>query len=464
MMAMAGALHNNARSPQGQAGQPTKSPSTPIPPPPNKPPNLLVGKSEKDRALLARAIFRPQEYLAARAMGAPEFKSYKRHEKQCIKGLPAEMLEPRGFQAWLLRISVRGGPCKVHCRVDQKLLEALLRKIQGETSGWHFNTLVPLRSEDARNLVRDLRNLTAYWICERDFARMYMTEPPAGRYGYGGPRGGDADCNGCILAAIGGDLVALEALRISVLTRTTGGGRLIAWLDSWIEAHEIGQLAQIKERSASIGQAIRALRRTAFVSRMKFRKEQRREERSAARNEFLKRAIQCKVPGEYGMDIPKELRQPHSSTDPQGQTIHPGRSAVERAESREQNPPPGVYQFSITYPGLQLHYETTSPSGRVPGLYEGPHENLPKSPSTQAPQVEEYQPIVRQIWPRSQGPTPSFDQRGNRQSPDVDSVQHRGKHHKARSQSNSEYTDLPPEAYEIERRFPSLDIFEGASA
>lgn len=42
------------------------------------------------------------------------------------------------------------------------------------------------------------------------------------------------DSNGSILAATGGDSVALEALRISALRRARESGSLVAWLPGWI--------------------------------------------------------------------------------------------------------------------------------------------------------------------------------------------------------------------------------------
>lgn len=439
----------------GDAGRPTRSKSVPVTPLSDRIPHPLVGELEEDRDLFAKAMCRPQIYLEARAKNSPDFESFQRYEKKRIKGLPAGMLQSGAAPSRLLGNASR--PCKVHQMVDQKLLRALFVKIQNETLGEHFNALVPLQDESAQKLVRDLQNLSAYWICEGDFAKIYLAELPMGY------RFQDVDCNGCILAAIGGDLVALEALRISVLTRARHGGRLVAWLDSWIKVHGIDHLIRIKEESARIGEAIRGLRPVSFVGRAERLQGEQRARRgyreSGLEGVASKRlGIQRQIP-------PQEHHQPPNRPESRRPT-QPLRSTIRRAKPIHQSPPQERYQPSR---GSELQRsnsgikrsEATNPSGK-PGPPRRFHGQSPERPLTRELQ-EEYQRIIRPIGPWGREPTlPPGQSRARQYINTTDSFQDPGNHRNAErpiSGVTSLYTDLPLEESEWERTSPSLNIF-----
>ncbi|CUS09840.1 unnamed protein product [Tuber aestivum] len=93
------------------------------------------------------------------------------------------------------------------------------------------------------------------------------------------PRGDmyqDTDCDGCLLAAIAGDILCLEAVRIAIYSRKLKGGRLVPWLDAWIRAHGKDALQRIRERSEIVGTIIRSARRASFNTLEKQAKKEKR--------------------------------------------------------------------------------------------------------------------------------------------------------------------------------------------
>ncbi|CAZ84653.1 unnamed protein product [Tuber melanosporum] len=253
---------------QSTGGRTSAQPQASSPPSPIPLPGVLTEATKSEKRLFAAVIFRTPETLASKARnpkGLPE--DLQRREKDLIKALPPRLLQSRSTSG---RIANRWA-CKVHEPLNGDLLEALFYKIRYEAWGTHLNTLVPVKNRDAQELVANLRIISAYWIPPGDYEKLYMASPPRDDMYQ------DTDCDGCLLAAIAGDIVCLEAVRIAIYSRKHRGGRLVPWLDAWIRVHGKDALHRIRERSETVGRIVRNTKRASFTTLERQIKKDKRE-------------------------------------------------------------------------------------------------------------------------------------------------------------------------------------------
>ncbi|RPA98993.1 hypothetical protein L873DRAFT_1807417 [Choiromyces venosus 120613-1] len=204
-------------------------------------PEVLAGATESERRLFAGAVFRTPKTLSSK-------------ERALVEALPQGLLQSQSPSISAANRSV----CKVHELLNGALLQALFTKIRHEAWGTHLNTLGYMKDKDARELVANLRIVSAYWIPRRDYKRIYMESPPRDHMYQG------TSCVGCLLATIASDIICLEALRIAIYSRKHRGGRLVPWIDAWIGIHGNDALHRIRKRSETVGRIIRNARRASF--------------------------------------------------------------------------------------------------------------------------------------------------------------------------------------------------------
>ncbi|KAG0635954.1 hypothetical protein HOY80DRAFT_1017694 [Tuber brumale] len=258
-------------------GRTPAQPQAPSPPSPIPLPEVLTEATKSEKRLFAAAVFRSPETLASKyrnPKGLPE--DLQRQERDLIKALPPRLLQSRSTSG---RIANRW-TCKVHESLDGDLLEALFYKVRYEAWGTHLNTLVPVKDRDAQELVANLRIISAYWIPPEDYEKLHMASPPRDDMYQ------DTNCDGCLLAAIAGDILCLEAVRIAIYSRKHRGGRLVPWLDAWIRVHGKDALHRIRERSETVGRIIRNTRRASFTTLERQAKKDKRERNKSLLDEL----------------------------------------------------------------------------------------------------------------------------------------------------------------------------------
>lgn len=236
--------------------------------------------------------------------------------------------------------------CKVHEALDGDLLEALFYKIRYEAWGAHLNALVPVKDKDAQELVANLRIITAYWIPLEDYEKLYMASPPRDDMYQ------DTDCDGCLLAAIAGDIVCLEAMRIAIYSRKHRGGRLVPWLDAWIRVHGKDALRRIRERSETVGRVIRSAKRASFTTREQQARKDKREREQSFLDELKYKDRKLKSSDPFSLEAKSywEDKRPDgafadSHVIPRGRVPSP----TDHVNGSDPNPPettdPGVHSF-----------------------------------------------------------------------------------------------------------------------
>ncbi|PWW80137.1 hypothetical protein C7212DRAFT_361122 [Tuber magnatum] len=324
----------------GTSGRIASQPQAP-PPPPLPLPEVLTEATKSERRLFAAAVFRTPETLASRPHNLKTLsEGVQRRERDLIKALPPRLLQSRSTSG---RIANRWA-CKVHEPLDGALLEALFYKIRYEAWGTHLNTLVPVKDKDAQELVANLRITTAYWIPLDDYEKLYMASPPRDDMFQ------DTDCDGCLLAAIAGDIVCLEALRIAIYSRKHRGGRLVPWLDAWIRIHGKDALQRIRERSETVGRIIRSTKRASFTTLEQQAKKDKREREKSFLDELKYRERKLKSSDPFSPEArsyweDKKPNDPYADSRavPRGK----GPSPIDRTYGSDPNPPESTGQVSL---------------------------------------------------------------------------------------------------------------------
>ena len=226
----------------------------------------------------------------------------------------------------------------MHEALDGALLEALFYKIRYEAWGAHLNSLVPVKDKDAQELVASLRIITAYWIPLEDYEKLYMASPPRDDMYQ------DTDCDGCLLAAIAGDIVCLEAMRIAIYSRKHRGGRLVPWLDAWIRVHGKDALHRIRERSETAGRVIRNAKRASFTTREQQARKDKREREESFLDELKYKDRKLKSSDPFSL----EARSYWEGKKPEG-PFADSRRPTDHLNGPDPNPPettgPGVHSF-----------------------------------------------------------------------------------------------------------------------
>ena len=234
----------------------------------------------------------------------------------------------------------------MHEALDGDLLEALFYKIRYEAWGAHLNALVPVKDKDAQELVANLRIITAYWIPLEDYEKLYMASPPRDDMYQ------DTDCDGCLLAAIAGDIVCLEAMRIAIYSRKHRGGRLVPWLDAWIRVHGKDAHRRIRERSETVGRVIRSAKRASFTTREQQARKDKREREQSFLDELKYKDRKLKSSDPFSLEAKSywEDKRPDgafadSHVIPRGRVPSP----TDHVNGSDPNPPettdPGVHSF-----------------------------------------------------------------------------------------------------------------------
>ncbi|RPB03379.1 hypothetical protein L873DRAFT_1801016 [Choiromyces venosus 120613-1] len=304
-------------------------------------PEVLAGATESERRLFAAAIFRTPKTLSSK-------------ERALVEALPQGLLQS---QSTSICVANRWA-CKVHELLNGALLQALFTKVRHEAWGTHLNTLVYVKDKDARELVANLRMVSAYWIPRKDYKRIYMESPPRDHMYQ------DTRCTGCLLAAIAGDIVCLEALRIAIYSRKHRGGRLVPWIDAWIGIHGKDALHRIRKRSETVGRIIRNTRRTSFNTLEQQAKKDKQDREKSFLDELKYKERKLKSSDPFSPEAKSYWEEKKPDHDP-----FPDSHA----------PPPGIVpnlidQVDALKPNLSGNTEQTTLDPATPSFY-GYHFN-----------------------------------------------------------------------------------------
>jgi hypothetical protein len=194
-------------------------------------------------------------------------------QKAAISGLSHTLLRPAALLP-RLAMSLTGQPQKTHfCQTHKALNPYLFRRIFLQVSSectTHIQRLVNSEylEPQVTAFVKRMQSINSLWMSPDLYRVAYQAMPSDPRY-----ERIESNCEGCILAAVGGSPLILSDLRTSMLGRKKKKGRLARLLrvvEAWI--NWMGNSEEIREESDVLAQSVRACRRQMQMARRQLKR------------------------------------------------------------------------------------------------------------------------------------------------------------------------------------------------